>query len=87
LPESEAVEELPRIAPTAGVWESQSPENQKWLADLADQISELLLTDPIKAAVLLQEKALDADEKVALWTRFDSKQRSALKAQLDLMKK
>lgn len=87
LPEiSETAEELPRATPTAGVWESQSPENQKWLIELADQIAFLLTNNPPKAAELLQEKALDADEKVALWTRFDSKQRAELKKQLDALR-
>jgi hypothetical protein len=30
-----------------------------------------------------QDEALDADHKVALWSRFDSKERSALKKEAD----
>lgn len=70
---------LPAISPTAGVWERLEPEEQAWLTKVAADVSALLVTDPAAAADHLKAQQLDADEKTAIWTRFDSKQRAALK--------
>ena len=72
-------EPLPAISPTAGVWERLEPEEQAWLTKVAADVSALLVTDPAAAADHLKAQQLDADEKTAIWTRFDSKQRAALK--------
>ena len=66
--------------PTDGAWESQSEEEQVYLTGIAmDVIADLSAGDVAKAAARLEAEKLDNDEKVALWTRFDSKQRAALK--------
>lgn len=65
---------------TADVWDSLDPEAQKWLQGIADCVrAELDAKGPAAAMKLLEEQGLDADSKVALWSRFDSKERSALK--------
>lgn len=67
------------VTPTAGVWERLDPDEQAWLEKVAADVAAHLLTDPAAAADYLKTQQLDADEKAAIWTRFDSKQRSALK--------
>jgi len=67
------------VTPTAGVWERLDPEEQSWLEKVAADVAAHLPADPAAAADHLKAQQLDADEKTAIWTRFDSKQRSALK--------
>ena len=67
------------VTPTAGVWERLDPDEQAWLEKVAAEVAAHLATDPAAAADHLKAQQLDADEKAAIWTRFDSKQRSALK--------
>lgn len=80
---SEPVKEKPLpapITPTTGAWERMSQDEQTFLTDLAMEVADILSTKGAAAAVKHIDAAnLDADEKVALWTRFDSKQRSAMK--------
>lgn len=65
---------------TADVWDSLDDEAQKHLQNIADCVrAELDTKGPAAAMKLLEEQGLDADAKVALWSRFDSKERSALK--------
>ena len=56
----------------------------EWLRSLGrppqpGEVAAHLASDPAAAADHLKAQQLDADEKTAIWTRFDSKQRSALK--------
>lgn len=81
-----AGEDIPEEAPksakpvTADVWDSLDPEAQKWLQGIADCVrAELENKGAAAAKALIEEQGLDADAKVALWSRFDSKERSALK--------
>jgi hypothetical protein len=70
----------PKIKPTDGAWEAQSEESQAYLRDVAAEI--VRLVDEFDAAAAHEYLAglhLDSDEKAALWTRLDSKVRSALK--------
>jgi hypothetical protein len=67
------------VTPTAGVWERLDPDEQAWLEKVAAEVGAHLATDAAAAADHLKAQQLDADEKAAIWTRFDSKQRSALK--------
>lgn len=72
-----------RITPTTDLWEGQSPEQQEFLMGVASTAIGLLgdLSEEMvsAAAKYLTDQRLDNDEKAALWTRFDSKQRRALK--------
>lgn len=61
------------------VWETMNEEEQKFLQGIADQVrAELETNGGISAMKLLEEQKLDADEKVALWSRFNSKERAAM---------
>jgi len=66
--------------PTGGVWESLDEDEQEFLQKIADQVVQIIASGDIAAAYdHLQTQQLTSDERVALWTRLDSKQRSALK--------
>lgn len=61
------------------VWETMNEEEQKFLQGIADRVrSDLETNGGISAMKLLEEQKLDADEKVALWSRFNSKERAAM---------
>lgn len=62
------------------VWEAQTPEVQKWLQGIADSVrAELDRKGGAAALAVLEEQGLEADHKVAIWSRFDSKERAAMK--------
>lgn len=66
---------------TTEVWDSLSSDEQGRLQLIADCMrSELTDKGPRAAVVLYLEESLGADETVALWSRFDSKERAAMKA-------
>ena len=67
-----------KITPTDGVWDAQDPEQQAFLLKIAEAVFDLM-PDAIAALAHIEAQKLDADEKTALWTRFDSKTRTALK--------
>jgi hypothetical protein len=75
-----------RITPTGGVFESLTVDMQNHLLDIAHRVHALIAKGDIAGAwdeLTEQDEALDADHKVALWSRFDSKERSALKKEAD----
>lgn len=65
------------ITPTSGVWEEMDAEEQQFLQGIADKAITMPPADAIK---YIKDQKLDADESTALWTRFDSKFRAAMKA-------
>lgn len=66
--------------PTDGAWESMTPDMRIYLTDLSGETRGLLVKGDFHgAAEHINEQGLDNDQKTALWTRFDSKERSALK--------
>lgn len=70
----------PKIKPTDGAWEAMNDEEQAYLLSVAEEIVRLIAEDGAQAAHdYLASLGLDSDEKTALWTRLDSKTRSALK--------
>lgn len=75
------------VHPAAGVWESLDPDMQIFLSDLAAEVKADLKDGAIgDALTTIQQHNLDADQKVALNTRFDSKERSAMKKFLEAQK-
>lgn len=74
--------------PTKGAWEAMGADEQAFLMDVASQASELLASGDAEAALdHIQSQNLDSEETIALWTRLDSKQRSALKRAKDAKSK
>lgn len=65
---------------TKDVWDNLPADEQTFLQDIANEAIRMLASGDVKAAVdHIDAQNLDSDEKVALWSRFDSKQRSAMK--------
>jgi len=61
------------------VWDRTAPDVKAKLQDIADVvIAELELNGGLKAMEVLSTYDLEADEKVAIWSRFDSKERAAM---------
>lgn len=61
-------------------WDALSVDEQTWLQEIADGVRMTLSTKGAAAAIAtIEEQGLSADHKVALWSRFDSKERSAMK--------
>ena len=68
------------ITPTAGAAERIEAPQVAAMNELAVKVHELLNAGDVQGAVSAIEDANpDADQKVYLWTKFDSKQRSAMK--------
>jgi ERF superfamily len=65
---------------TVDVYDSMSTDDQDIIDDIAVEVRWMIEKGDIEGAVqYINEQQLDADFKTALWSRFDSKQRSALK--------
>ena len=68
------------VTPTAGTWEALSEDERVWLSDVANEVRALLKKNDVTGALLrIKDEKLDADKEVALVTRFDSKERTAMK--------
>lgn len=75
-----------KVKPTDGAWEAMSDESKEFLEGVANEVRERM-TDPMDAADYLNSQQLDSDEKIALWTRLDSKVRTPLTKALNELKK
>lgn len=69
-----------KVTPTAGAWEALTSERQEQLQALANEAIRLLAAgNEWGAYETIEHAGLDNDDKVAIWTRFNSKERAALK--------
>lgn len=75
-----------RISPTAGSWDGLPPNRQAVLQDVIDAIGERFAADDVYGAYENYIGITDGDEKVALWSKLDSKVRSAIKKQAEISK-
>lgn len=78
-----------RITPTGGAFEAQTIDMQNHILGIAHDVSALLKRGDVAGAWLeLTSHDADFDEhqKVALWSRLDSKERSALKKESERLK-
>ncbi len=67
---------------SADKWDTMTPGEQNFLQGIADSVRREYLEKGAYAEGMayIDSQKLDADEKVAVWGRFDSKERSAMKA-------
>jgi hypothetical protein len=72
------------IKPTDGAFNRCSPDRRKVITDSATLVKDYLAEDKDFDAYAICENFTDPDEKVALWSFLDSKQRSRLKAQAEV---
>ncbi len=74
--------------PLSWVWEALEADMRTYLTDLSEEARSLMVKGDFHgAAEHINEQGLDNDQKTALWTRFDSKERSALKKAFDEIRK
>ena len=65
---------------TLDVYDSMTQDDQELVENIAVEVRWMIEKGDIDGAVqYINDQQLDADFKTALWSRFDSKQRSALK--------
>jgi hypothetical protein len=65
---------------TVDVYDSMSTADQEFVENIAVEVRWMIEKGDVDGAVqYINDQQLDADFKTALWSRFDSKQRSALK--------
>ena len=68
------------ITPSQGIADSIPPEEMQYLQELAiELVANVAEGNPKQALARLDAEALEADQKVALWSLLDSKTRSAIK--------
>lgn len=68
------------ITPSQGIADNIPPEEMQYLQELAvELIANVAEGNPKQALTRLDSEALEADQKVALWSLLDSKTRSAIK--------
>jgi hypothetical protein len=75
-----------RISPTQGSWDAIPPNRQAVLQDVIDAVNERFAADDVYGAYENYIGITDGDEKVALWSKLESKIRSAIKKQAELSK-
>ena len=86
LPDDAASKPVSRISPTQGAWDGLTPDRQAVVQSVLDAIMERVVADDIHGAYENYTGIEDADEKIALWSKLDSKVRSAIKKQAELAK-
>lgn len=64
---------------TRDVWDTMPEATQRRLQGVVDSVRAMLTMGGMDDALLILSEISDADEKAALWSRFDSKERSAIK--------
>lgn len=68
------------ITPTDGAWENVPKDRHEPLRSIGNGIIDYFSAgQPSEAYEYFEEQNLSADEKIAIWTMLDSKQRAALK--------
>ena len=77
---------VPKISATQGEWEKLTPDRQAVVQSVLDAIMERVVADDIYGAYENYTGIENQDEKIALWSKLDSKVRSAIKKQAELAK-
>jgi len=81
-----ASKSVPKISATQGAWDGLKPDRQAIVQDVLDAILERVAADDMHGAYEQYTGIEDGDEKIALWSKLDSKVRSAIKKQAELAK-
>lgn len=81
-----ASKSTPRISPTQGAWDALKPDRQLVVQSVIDAIMEKIVANDVHGAYEEYTGIDDADEKIAMWSKLDSKVRSAIKKQAELAK-
>jgi hypothetical protein len=71
-----------KVTPTAGALDRVSPDRIDMVTAYVDQLKDACARDDALAAAELTAEIQDADEKTAVWSQLDSKERSFIKRAL-----
>ena len=87
LPTDDAASKpTPKISATQGAWDGLKPDRQAIVQAVLDAIMNKVADDDMYGAYEEYIGIEDGDEKIALWSKLDSKVRSAIKKQAELAK-
>lgn len=75
-----------KAKPTDGVWDGLDDEAKAYLLKVAAAVLDIM-PDAEQAHTYLEGLQLDSEEKIAVWSKLDSKTRTALKKVADQLKK
>ena len=76
-----------KVTPTDGAWEAMGGESQAFLLGIAAKIGDYFEAKDVAGALdYVHAQTLTSEETIALWTRLDSKTRSALKKEKESRK-
>lgn len=81
-----ASKSVPKISATQGAWDGLKPDRQAIVQAVLDAIMHKVAADDMYGAYEEYIGIEDGDEKIALWSKLDSKVRSAIKKQAELAK-
>jgi hypothetical protein len=82
LPEAAKEENKAKITPSVGAWDNMTEDEANYINEIARDCRQLLAEGDVNAAhSYIHDKQLDNEQRVALNTLFDSKERSAMKKQ------
>lgn len=63
-----------------GWWEALTEEDQEWLFALSNEMRMMIGRGDVEGAVgHMNEQNLTLEQRLGLWSRFDSKERAAMK--------
>lgn len=68
------------------IWDTMPESKQRELQGIADEVRAEIERGDMESALTVLSTITDADEKTALWSRFDSKERSAIKRESQKLK-
>lgn len=70
----------------AEIWDNTPEAKQRELQGIVDSVRSSMESGDMEEALSLLSTITDADEKTAMWSRFDSKERSAIKRESQKLK-
>lgn len=71
--------ETPNSVP-AQIWDKFSEADRRKFQGIADEVRAAMVANDMESALIMLSEITDPDEKSAIWSRFDSKERSLIKA-------
>lgn len=77
--QKETPKETPKSVP-AQIWDKFGEADQRKFQGIADEVRAAMVANDMESALIMLSEITDPDEKSAIWSRFDSKERSSIKA-------
>jgi len=86
LPEEDKVQAPQKVTPTAGAGDTLDDETKQWVINEAMEIIADIEAGNVEAAHDRASLVTDSDQKVFLWSKLGSKERSAIKKYAESLK-